>query len=59
MGSNVRCNTCYFGQWEVKGEIPCNNCIGYHKWGAMTDAQKERAVAKRAKERKREEGGNA
>ena len=32
MKTKVRCNTCKFGDWSVKGPIPCKECIGFHKW---------------------------
>jgi hypothetical protein len=32
MKTQVRCNTCKFGDWGVKGPIPCEGCIGFHKW---------------------------
>jgi len=39
MKTQVRCNTCKFGDWAYKlkpGErLPCGDpCIGFHKWQA-------------------------
>ena len=32
MKTQVRCNTCLFGDWGYKGVVPCKGCIGFHKW---------------------------
>jgi hypothetical protein len=32
MYTSVNCSTCKFGDWGVRGPLPCKDCLGYHKW---------------------------
>ena len=40
MKTKVRCNTCRFGAWGCRGPLPCNECIGFHKWQPKVDRPK-------------------